>query len=113
MTCIFVCGPMTGIENFNYPAFHDAAAKLRALGYTVLSPAENPVCETWAAYMRNSIAQVLRCDCVAVLDGWEHSRGAKIECELAWELHIPVRHVSELLDASDTLIAALTEGVAA
>jgi hypothetical protein len=34
---------MTGLPEFNYPAFHAEAARLRAQGFEVVSPAEiNP-----------------------------------------------------------------------
>lgn len=78
---IFLCGPMTGIAFYNYPAFNAEAARLRRLGFTVESPAENPApaCCTWAGYMALSIPQMLTCDALATLDGWIHSRGAQVE----------------------------------
>ncbi|MBT9158943.1 MAG: hypothetical protein DDT26_00192 [Dehalococcoidia bacterium] len=40
---IYISGPMTGLHDLNFPAFRDAAAKLRAIGYEVVNPAElNP-----------------------------------------------------------------------
>ena len=48
MRRIYIAGPMTGIPEHNYPAFHAAVAKLRAEGYAVTSPADlhggNGVC---------------------------------------------------------------------
>ena len=37
---IYVAGPMTGHPQLNFPAFHTEAARLRALGYEVVNPAE-------------------------------------------------------------------------
>jgi hypothetical protein len=92
MQRIYIAGPMTGHPDFNYPAFHEAAARLRAQGYTVLNPAENPVpaCGTWQGYMRMALAQLVTCDCVALLPGWIESRGALIERKLAQVLHMRV-----------------------
>lgn len=89
---IYVAGPMTGLPAFNYPAFHAASARLRGLGYHVESPAENPTpaCGTWQGYMRMAIAQLVTCDTIALLPGWEHSRGARIEHRLATELGLSV-----------------------
>jgi len=93
VTRVYVAGPMTGLPAFNFPAFHAAAAQLRAIGYEVENPAENPVpaCGgTWLGYMRMAIAQVATVDAVVLLPGWEGSRGARIERDLAIGLGLGV-----------------------
>ena len=82
---IYIAGPMTGRPRFNYPAFHAAAAVLRAAGHGVINPAENPVpsCGSWLGYMRMSVAQVASVDCLVMLPGWPFSKGARIEYLLA------------------------------
>jgi hypothetical protein len=42
MKKIYLSGPMTGLPDLNFPAFHAEAARLRALGYDVINPAELP-----------------------------------------------------------------------
>lgn len=93
MKRIYIAGPMTGLPEFNYPAFHSAAAALRAQGHHVENPAENPMppCGSWQGYMRMSLAQVAKCDAVYMLPGWRRSRGARIEHGLALDLELEVQ----------------------
>ena len=93
---VYVAGPMTGLPDFNYPAFNAEAQRLRGLGYQVENPAENPAQDTWQAYMRQAVAQLVTCDLVALLPGWENSRGALIENGLAVSLGIPVVLAAEV-----------------
>jgi hypothetical protein len=89
---LYISGPMTGIANSNFPAFHRAARELRAAGYTVISPAE--ICQEhglpWAQYLRKDIAELLKCDAVALLPGYLNSKGAMLEKHIAEELGMQV-----------------------
>ena len=92
MKRIYIAGPMTGLPGFNYAAFDEEAKRLRALGYHVENPANNPVpaCKSWAGYMRMAIAQLVTCDGVALLPDWQSSRGACVEQRLAQDLELLV-----------------------
>ena len=92
---LYLAGPMSGIEDYNYPAFNTAATYLRTLGYTVLNPAENclPDGSPWEAFMRDALAKLIRADGVAYLPGSESSKGARIETALAMSLGWPVEPV--------------------
>lgn len=99
MTRIYVCGPMTGLPEFNYPAFAAETARLRALGYDVVSPAEiNPNGGTWQECMKKDIAQLMTCDLLAKLPGWIDSRGARLEILLAQQLEIKVAMASSITE---------------
>ncbi len=84
----YLAGPMTGIPDLNFPAFHRAAASLRASGYEVINPAEiNPdPSMTWEDAIRADIPQLLTCEAIALLPGWENSRGARLEARIAHDL---------------------------
>lgn len=92
---IYLAGPMTGLPDYNYPAFNAEAARLRELGYHVENPAENPKAESWQDYMRAAVAQLVKCDAVALLPGWQGSKGARIENNLAIDLAIKSRPCHE------------------
>jgi len=86
---IYLSGPMTGHQDHNFPAFHAAADRFRKAGWDVANPAENFGGRTdlpREVYLRADVAMLARCDAVALLPGWERSRGATLEAVLAAEL---------------------------
>ena len=89
--------PDDGVDqwDFNYPAFHRAAAKLREAGHHVESPAEPGQVDGWAwsDYVRRGLVQMLGCDAVAVLPGWHLSKGAFIEVTTADRVGLSVMSV--------------------
>lgn len=92
MKKIYIAGPMTGLPELNFPAFHAAAQELRAAGHDVINPAEiNPDPGTaWEDCMRADIAQLVTCDAIFLLPGWERSRGASLEHHIARELGLRI-----------------------
>lgn len=95
---IYLSGPMSGLPGLNYEVFNAEAARLRALGYTVENPAENPdpACRSWEGYMRLALAQMLKCGTLALLPGWAKSKGATIEHRLASDLGMHIVFASEV-----------------
>jgi len=99
----YLAGPMRGIPEFNFPAFNAAAEKLRAEGHFVFNPAERDNerhgtdiskgnatgCEVKAAAdhgfnlreaLGDDLAFICReADAIALLPGWEKSKGANAE----------------------------------
>lgn len=97
MMKIYISGPMTGLPEANYPAFFAAEAQLSDAGFDVANPARipEPDPKTWENYMRGAVKMVCDCDTVALLPGWENSRGARFEVELAKTLGIQVKTIEE------------------
>lgn len=88
---VYLSGPMSGYEEFNFPEFHKAAKGLRDKGYKVISPAEiKQTSTTWEDCMRQDIKQLMDAHAVAVLPNWEKSRGASIEVNLAKSLGMQI-----------------------
>lgn len=90
----YIAGPMTGLPDYNYPAFHAAAAELRAQGIHVRSPAEHDhgTHQPYDFYMRLALRALLDCDAILLLPGWETSKGARLEYDIAWALGM---HINE------------------
>lgn len=96
---LYVAGPMTGLPDLNFPAFHRAAAQLRALGYQVVNPAEintDPAAD-WLTCMRAGIKQLVDVDAIVMLPGWERSKGATLEHAIAVGLGLQVFALFDLV----------------
>lgn len=96
---IYLAGPMRGYPESNFPAFDFAAAKLRAEGHEVFSPAEcdreqlkdGGVFSLRKALRADTEYITLHSDAVALLPGWEKSKGAVAEAALAVALGLETR----------------------
>ena len=85
---LYIAGPMTGLPDLNFPAFHAEAYRLRAMGFEVVNPAEiNPDKHlSWLECMRRDIAALVFCDGINLLPGWRWSKGATLEYFVAKRL---------------------------
>ena len=89
---LYLAGPMTGQPDWGRPAFAAAAAQLRAAGHRVTNPGELPFDphRPWEEYLAETLWLLLGCQAVALLDGWEQSRGARLEVAWARRHRLPV-----------------------
>lgn len=90
---IYLSGPMTGLPDFNRPAFIEAAKLLRSVGFIVWNPAESQESLSgapWSVCMRACVAGLLESDWLVQLPGWKDSKGANLEYQIAVHLGIPV-----------------------
>ena len=89
---VYIAGPMTGIAEFNFPAFNKEAVRLRAEGLTVLNPADHGIVEgaEWADYLRHDIAGLATCQRIHLLPGWEKSKGSRLEVTIAQALGMAI-----------------------
>lgn len=96
---VYVSGPMTGLPNYNFDEFNRVAELLRNEGYNVVNPAVHGVIPEWEwkDYLKLDIKDMLGCDIVATLEGWEESRGARLEVYIAEQLHMKVVPFEQLL----------------
>lgn len=85
---VFICGPMTGYENYNRYAFMRKEEELIACGATVLSPAMLPDGLEHEQYLTITRGMIRVSDVICLLPGWEKSEGAKREVVYAMRRNI-------------------------
>jgi hypothetical protein len=107
---VYVAGPMSGYDEYNFPAFREACESLRSLGLDVVSPHELdndepvpgvvPGDDTYNSMLARDVQTVAdeSIDAVVVLPGWELSRGALIETNVAHALGKPIVSYPMLLE---------------
>lgn len=74
MRRIYIAGPMTGLPEFNFPAFHAAAKAWRDAGWEVVNPAEEfdgDTERTYREYVEHDMRHIVGCDAIAMLPGWD------------------------------------------
>lgn len=91
---VYVAGPMTGLQDFNYPAFNAAAVELRTQGWHVENPADHGVIEgaTWEDYLAYDLTRLGTCGAIYLLQDWELSKGAVLEHHIAQTLGLEVMY---------------------
>lgn len=82
---VFISGPMSGIKDYNKPAFDEAERKLRAVGFSVFNPAWMNFDKGWdnKSIADIDLAALSHCDYIYQLEGWESSQGATAEWQAA------------------------------
>lgn len=97
MKRIYIAGPMTGHPDLNFPAFHREAAYYRSQGVEVVNPAEinSDPFAGWHDCMRADIRELVTCDAIAMLPGWEKSKGANLEHHIARQLDLTVIYTTQ------------------
>lgn len=89
MPKVYIAGPMTGIEDYNYPAFHHAAERWAEEGWEVENPAthfDGDQSRPYEDYISAALATIPYCDVITLLPGWKNSKGARMERYVAEEL---------------------------
>ena len=83
---IYISGPISGhdIEE-RRQTFKKAQLVLEAQGYKVFNPMENglPPDSTTYEHMRGDLACLVFCDAIYMLRRWTHSKGCKVEFDVA------------------------------
>lgn len=119
----YLAGPMTGIPSFNIPEFDRIAQNLRNDFWHIVSPAElddpevrassmaspDGAAETsgseWNTFLRRDVNIVMHPACMGVIciEGWEGSKGARLETFVAQEFGLGLWRYRDRDDGYDLL----------
>lgn len=112
---LYLAGPMRGIAEFNFPAFFEAADRLRDEGHVVFNPAEEDVKRHGDKCYKNlkgdldeiseffNLRETFQADLmficseadgIAMLPGWERSTGARAEWATAQMLGLETMYLN-------------------
>lgn len=102
---LYVIGQVTGMPKNNLPTFNQVRGELMENGHRATIPHDSIGARwSWEKAMSRSIQTICsKLDIhgdnfgIAMLDGWENSKGAKIEHDLAEALGIPCKPWREYL----------------
>lgn len=97
---LYISGPMSGLPKHNKPAFHHAEQMLKMTGLPdkhqddiiVVNPAAHdfPANTEWHVCLRQDIHELVECNAIYMLRGWEASRGAQLEHHIAERLGMKI-----------------------
>ena len=117
MKNIYICGPVTGRPYKEAKAHFSGvvkriyeAANSNKVNVMVRNPMHFcPPDSGWHEAMTFCVRKLSQCHGIALLQGWQKSKGAALELKLAQDLHIPVVHVEppvDFMDINELFIAA-------
>lgn len=106
----YIAGPITGLPNRNIEAFREARIIAEYKGYRAIIPHDlfNGIDTTsyqHSDYMRRCLRALLAADVIILLRGWNYSKGAKQELNLAMQMGIDFEYcwTLETIDKAPTL----------
>lgn len=120
---VYIAGPIAGKKNGNRRAFRTAARMLDMLGYEPVDPhgvdhSHEDECtgdivprlpgeseerregkaHKYGCYMKADILAMLGCEGAVFLNGWQHSRGASVERQVAEICGLKIMEEHELVE---------------
>ena len=85
---------MTGLTGLNQAQFGLAGERLYRQGHTIITPFDlNVSAGTYRQQMKRDLVAICgKADALYMLEGWEHSPGARAEHAVAVAIKLPIRY---------------------
>lgn len=106
---IYISGPISGHDiNERREVFKTASVVLQSLGYDPVDPIYfadlHPEDVTTHSHMKRDIHLLLQCDAIFMMRGWTHSKGCKVEFDVATAIGLPVYFEEVYIESSSNLV---------
>ena len=95
---IYISGKISGTDLTETRKRFAAVAKvMKRMSVEPVNPLENGLTEhdSWEAHMLKDIADLLHCNAIYMLQGWQESKGACIEHYIATKVGMPIMYEIE------------------
>lgn len=117
---VYIAGPISGREIQEVvDAFALAERQLKLLGFKPVNPARHidrihSSGDEWGFWMRRCIAELVTCNAIYLLEGWQKSRGCRLEQKIARELGLAILRDRSIAESGvGNLIAITANGLPA
>lgn len=93
MKKIYISGPISGYDiKERKERFNEVELALVKTGYEVVNPTKNglPPEATTHEHMKKDIELLLTCDAIYMMEKWTHSKGCKVEFDIATAIGLEV-----------------------
>lgn len=104
---IYISGPISGHDlEERRKVFETACAVLESLGYEPVNPMKNglPADATTHQHMKRDFELLLTCDAIFMMRRWLHSKGCKVEFDMATAIGLPVYFEEVWMESSTDFI---------
>ena len=95
---VYISGQISETDDY-MERFEEAEKELKSRGFSVINPAKvnsmMPKETTYDQYMQLSFAMLDCADRIYMMDGWEKSRGARMEHDRAKEKGMEIRYLKD------------------
>jgi hypothetical protein len=98
---VYISGPIKGKEDFNRYNFKQAEDFIRMNNFSPINPHNIPdpnKTYSYEDYMKMDIRALIDCDMIYMLQGWEESKGAKLEHAIAKMIGLIIKYEGDKIN---------------